>query len=138
MQSIGKLPGFAKLGLFLVLLIISAIFFFLNPEEEGVFPECIFHSVTGYYCPGCGSQRAFHNLLHLNFTGVVSNNLLFLPGMLVLIYGIALPFINRRFNTNYKNILYNKWTPLWIFIIIILFAVLRNLPYYPFSVLAPN
>ena len=25
---------------------------------------CIFHSLTGYYCPGCGGTRSFLSLLH--------------------------------------------------------------------------
>lgn len=27
-------------------------------------PKCLFRLLTGYDCPGCGSQRAFHALLH--------------------------------------------------------------------------
>lgn len=27
-------------------------------------PKCVFKVLTGYDCPGCGSQRAFHALLH--------------------------------------------------------------------------
>ncbi|MCM1292490.1 MAG: DUF2752 domain-containing protein [Bacteroides sp.] len=30
----------------------------------GHFPQCFIKSLTGYDCPGCGSQRAFHALLH--------------------------------------------------------------------------
>ena len=26
--------------------------------------KCLFRLLTGYDCPGCGSQRAFHALLH--------------------------------------------------------------------------
>ena len=25
---------------------------------------CLFHLVTGYYCPGCGGTRAIASLLH--------------------------------------------------------------------------
>jgi len=138
MHSNGKLPLVLKIVLLAVIAGIIALFFLVSPEKKGIYPECVFHSLTGYYCPGCGSQRALHSLLHLDFKGVVSNNILFLPGLVVMCYGIAIPEINRRFNKNYKNFLYNKWTPLWIFVIIILFAVLRNLPYYPFNVLAPG
>jgi hypothetical protein len=58
--------------------------------------------------------------------------------MIVVIYGVVLPAVNRKFGVNYPNFLYYKWTPLWILIIVILFAVLRNLPWYPFSLLAPG
>ncbi len=29
-----------------------------------VIPPCAFHSVTGYYCPGCGGTRAVIAMLH--------------------------------------------------------------------------
>ncbi|MDD6380922.1 MAG: DUF2752 domain-containing protein [Lachnospiraceae bacterium] len=28
------------------------------------FPACLFHKVTGLYCPGCGGTRAFLYLIH--------------------------------------------------------------------------
>lgn len=30
------------------------------------FPRCIFLQLTGLKCPGCGSQRALHALMHLD------------------------------------------------------------------------
>lgn len=138
MHSIGDLPRFAKIGLLILVPVIIGLFFFINPEKGGVFPECIFHKITGYYCPGCGSQRAFHAFLHLDVRGVLRNNLLFLPGGAAVTYGILLPVVNRVFHKNYPNVLYNKWTPLLFFAIIVAFGILRNLPYYPFSLLAPG
>ena len=29
-----------------------------------MFKVCIFHEITGLYCPGCGGTRAFFSLLH--------------------------------------------------------------------------
>jgi hypothetical protein len=138
MRSIYDLPRFAKIGLLILIPVILALFFFIKPEEGGIFPECIFHNLTGYYCPGCGSQRAFHAFLHFDVSGVLRNNILFLPGGAVVTYGILLPVVNRVFHKNYPNILYNKWTPLIIFVIIVMFGIMRNLPYYPFSMLAPG
>jgi hypothetical protein len=138
MRSIFDLPKFAKIGLVLFFAAMAALFFFFNPEEKGLFPECVFHSMTGFYCPGCGAQRAIHHFLHLEIGGVLRNNLLFLPGMAVIFYGISLPLVNRYFGTNYPNYLYNKWVPLIMFIIIVVFGILRNIPYFPFTLLAPG
>ena len=127
--NIGLLIGFTGL---------AVLFFVLNPAEHEVFPRCLFNSITGYYCPGCGSQRAIHSLLHLNFAGVVSNNFLFIPAMLLIIYHYLFPYFNRFFNWKLPNIFYFKSTPWIIFAVVILFWVLRNIPFYPFSALAPG
>ena len=48
--------------------IIGAIgLFFLylyNPQDIPIFPRCPFYALTGYKCPGCGTLRAIHALLH--------------------------------------------------------------------------
>ncbi|PYV86056.1 MAG: hypothetical protein DMG90_22080 [Acidobacteria bacterium] len=36
-----------------------------NPASSGIFPPCPFLWLTGFYCPGCGSLRALHQLLHV-------------------------------------------------------------------------
>ena len=125
-------------GLLIGMLLIAVLFFILDPNEQVIFPRCIFYSFSGYYCPGCGSQRAIHNLLHLNFSGVVQNNILFLPAVLAIIYHYLYSILNRLFNWRLPNIFYMKNTPWIIFGIILLFWLLRNLPFYPFSVLTPG
>jgi len=127
-----------RFGLLVIIVGFAVLFYFLNPVEYPVFPKCTFHSLTGYHCPGCGSQRAIHSLLHLNFKGVVGNNFLFLPAMLLVIYHYSHPVLNRAFNWKLPNIFYYKKFPWIIFITVVLFWILRNLPVYPFSVLAPN
>ena len=39
---------------------------FFDPATSGMFPPCPVHYLTGWYCPGCGSLRAIHQLLHGN------------------------------------------------------------------------
>ena len=127
-----------QIGLLTVVSILAALFYFLNPAEHQLFPKCIFYSTTGYHCPGCGSQRAIHSLLHLDFVGVVSNNILFLPAALLVVYHYAHPLLNKLFNWKLPNIFYFKSTPWIILVIVVLFWILRNLPYYPFTFLAPD
>jgi len=125
-------------GLLIIFTGLAILFFVLNPTEHEIFPKCVFNSVTGYYCPGCGSQRAIHSLLHLNFAGVVGNNFLFLPALFLLIYHYSFAFLNKKFSWKLPNIFYFKSTPWIILVVIILFWILRNLPIYPFNILAPN
>ena len=40
------------------------ILYFFNPSSSYLFPPCPFHALTGLHCPGCGSLRALHSLLH--------------------------------------------------------------------------
>jgi hypothetical protein len=127
-----------NIGLLIVFLGMAALFFVLDPAEHILFPRCIFNTITGYYCPGCGSQRAIHSLLHFNLTGVVSYNALFIPAFLLIFYHYLHPILNNLFGSKLPNIFYFKSTPWIIFGFIIVFWVARNLPFFPFSVLAPG
>lgn len=43
----------------------AVIYWKFDPSSAGFFPKCPLRSLTGLSCPGCGSQRALHHLLHL-------------------------------------------------------------------------
>ncbi len=47
---------------------------------------CLFRSLTGIYCPGCGATRAFHMLLRLD----IKTSLIYNP---VVLYSVALGLI---------------------------------------------
>lgn len=34
------------------------------PATTALYPQCVFRSLTGLDCPGCGTTRALHHLLH--------------------------------------------------------------------------
>lgn len=36
----------------------------VDPAAGGTAPRCLLRALTGYDCPGCGTQRALHALLH--------------------------------------------------------------------------
>ncbi len=118
--------------------VIAFFYFTINPNEVDFMLKCPLYSTTGVYCPGCGSQRALHHLLHGNLIKAAHNNILFLIGLLSAIYHYIIPSINKHFNKSFKSIFNKNKNLLFILILIILFWILRNIPYYPFTILAPS
>ena len=105
--------------------------------SEHLFPKCLFHVATGLHCPGCGSQRAIHNLLRGNFASALHFNLLVV---------MTLPMVLAGYVRWTLSIYHSRWQitwrapAIWIWMLlaaILLFAVLRNISVYPFSLLAP-
>jgi hypothetical protein len=43
---------------------VGALLYLYSPEATGWYPRCPFHFFTGLDCPGCGSLRALHAVLH--------------------------------------------------------------------------
>ncbi|MBT5288956.1 MAG: DUF2752 domain-containing protein [Flavobacterium sp.] len=112
----------------LVLLLVS-LYYFFNPTVSNFFPKCPFHTITGLYCPGCGSQRAIHDLMHLNIFEAINHNALM---FFAFTFGIGLYLYSKK---KFSDLIYHPKSPLIIFGIIFLFGVLRNLDKFHF--LAP-
>lgn len=89
-------------------------------------------------CAGCGGQRAFHLLLHGEFLQALRYNFLiyFLPFFLYLLWVSIEIYIfkNKRFVS--KFIFSNK-SGILVLATIIIYTVLRNIPYEPFIYLSP-
>ncbi len=65
---------------------LTALFLF-DPERTGVFPKCPFLSLSGWKCPGCGSQRAVHALLHGQIPQAIGFNALLVLSIPYLLLG---------------------------------------------------
>jgi hypothetical protein len=103
----------------------ALIFFVFDPTQVSIFPPCLFHQLTGLDCPGCGAQRALHQLLHGNFLAAFRLNALFVLS-LPLVAWFGPRFIARTLKG--ESISWNaRW--LWCYLAAwIIFGVLRNLP----------
>lgn len=98
-----------------------------DPAAEGSwFPRCVFKSLTGLDCPGCGSQRAIHALLHGRFAEALRLNALFVVELpLLLLLGIValLPGRLRRL----RRLLVSQGFILSLLATIVIFTVARNI-----------
>ena len=61
---------------------------------------CLFHTLTGLECPGCGMTRAFHAISHGDFAAAINYNIfapvVYLCFMLILLSDIASLTMGRR------------------------------------------
>ncbi len=124
-------------GLFVVSGVIFAVGYF-NPVTAGFFPVCPLYATTGIYCPGCGLTRGYHALFHGDILSALHFNAL-LP-FYTLIFGYVLVsavfIVARGRGLSYK--IFRPWMMYGFLAIALVFAVLRNIPAYPFNLLAPG
>jgi Protein of unknown function (DUF2752) len=112
----------------------AATYLFLFDPAKGIgYPSCPFRMLTGWQCPGCGTTRALHQLLHGHPVTAFELNPLLI---------VALPLIAFALFTYTRSAISNKeitstllpakysWV---IFGVIITFWVFRNTPLYPFA-----
>ena len=127
-----------KIGLLVFTVAMAFLYFYEMSTGNYSQIKCLLYSNTGIYCPGCGSQRATHELLHFNFLGMFHQNLLYVLGLVILGYHLLITSINFIFKKNIYNFVFHPKTPLVLLLLIVLFWILRNIPVYPFNLLAPK
>ena len=89
--------------------------------------SCPIHSLTGIFCPGCGSTRAARALLRGDLELAFHNNALLLISPVLVLVGVLI----SKYSKN------RMWLYLFIgtlFVLVVTFTVLRN---QAGSVLAP-
>ncbi|WP_305805302.1 DUF2752 domain-containing protein [Stenotrophomonas sp. YIM B06876] len=108
-----------------------------DPNAAGnPFPPCMFHAFTGYYCIGCGLTRALHALLHGDLLRAFALN----PLGLITLGLIPLMTLSSA-----------GWQPRWLqplmgivmepklwLVLLPAYWIARNLPWFPFTLLAPG
>ena len=115
----------------------AAVVYTVDPRNPGSYPICPFLGLTGCFCPGCGTLRALHQLLHGNVLSAMGYN-----PMTVLL----LPFLGYAFITGALRA-FRLPTPTRVFVphqliwglltAVLAFWALRNVPVGPLAWLAP-
>lgn len=94
---------------------------------------CLFHKLTGLYCPGCGMTRAVYSFMELDFKNGFRNNFLLVLLIPVAVYYLIkyiYYFINGKVVNNGAFI--NQKVVAVLLVIAILFGFLRNFDYFSF------
>ena len=115
----------------------TILVFFFDPGSTR-YPPCFFKLITGLQCPGCGSARASYHLLHGHLLTAIDYNLLFTATLpLVAIDGASRLFSNRE-NSIQKFRVFDYIRGWQVLLIVMIFWIFRNLPFYPFSLLSSD
>lgn len=119
----------------------TAILYTVDPNRTNLYPTCPLYQRTGIYCAGCGATRAAFALVHGRVLEAMHDNILLVA---------AVPFLlwqgGRYFSRVWRE---ETWPELsltsrqlgWFLGLglglMLLFMILRNLPFAPFTLLAP-
>ncbi len=116
----------------------AALLYWVPPTPGGIYPRCLFRSLTGLHCPGCGSTRCLHALLHGDLRQAAAYNVLLV---------LALPFLAAcgvRFlwYRGRPRTAPGRRLPAWairvLFGVVVAYWILRNIDCPPFHLLAPH
>lgn len=139
-------PGIVKkkiriLIMMLVLLILLAgsLFLYYHSPKGGLMLACPIQALTGYHCPGCGAGRACYAILHRQWYQAFRYNplLVILLPWIILYYTICgvqwVVYGRERLSIHIPERI-----PLIIFIVLIIYGIVRNIEVYPLMLLAPT
>lgn len=101
----------------------------VDPNRPGHYPTCPFLYLTGYYCPGCGSLRALHDLVaHGDLAAALRRNpltVVMIPFVMAawLLWALRLAGLTTWTPTRIR--------PAWIWaylVLLVVYWVARNVP----------
>lgn len=116
----------------------GALYLYFHDPYQYPLP-CIIKLLTGMYCPGCGAGRACFSILHGKFFDAFCYN-----PLLVILLPFAGGYIAARgidwavTGGNHIDGKISIKLLLAVLIIILVYGILRNIPVFPFSLLAPG
>ena len=121
--SVGLLIGLV------MMLAAGATLFVFNPVEHAFYPQCYFHQVTGWQCPGCGGLRAMHQLLHGHLLTALHLNVLAVASLPMFGWLLGREFLGgqRGIGTHQFVSTRRVWGGVAVLLV---FWVLRNLPMF--------
>lgn len=130
-------PRLAYVALAVLASLGVAMLYTFDPRNGDAYPVCPFFGLTGYHCPGCGTLRALHQLLHGNVIGAFGYNPLMILSLPFIAYSYAAG-ATRAFHVPLLPRIFIPPAWIWALLVgVVAFWVLRNVPVAPLTFLAP-
>ena len=123
-----RLPGYQAAAIALAPLA-CAVLYLRDPADGGFYPPCPFRAMTGLDCPGCGTGRALHRVLHGNAIEAFDLNplaMLMLPVLGLMVASSVASALQIR---KIPRIRAPGWAIWALPAVVITFWIARNLPF---------
>lgn len=113
-----------------IIVLIAAVFgvmlFYYDPETSDIFPKCPFYALTGLKCPGCGTQRALHDLLTGDFVAAMGHNAFLLVSVPLCAFYGGVEIVHTRCPRFYNKIM--SPAAIWALLgVIVTWWIVRNI-----------
>jgi len=110
-------------------LLFVGIFFYYDPTGSNFFPKCPFLAFTGLKCPGCGSQRALHDLLNFRLGDAFRHHPLLVISIPYLLLGFVFEMKKEKSARmlRWRQKLFGTTAIYIVLVIVIAYWILRNL-----------
>jgi hypothetical protein len=115
------------LALTALAVVAAGLIYTFDPARTLGYPFCLLHRVTGLNCPGCGMLRALHHLAHGRICTAFGYNPLLVLGL----------FAGAPLLWWYRTRPMPPALPWLVLAVFLVYGVARNLPWWPFTMLAP-
>ena len=110
-------------GTILMLVVVYSLF---NPEKCQIFPQCPFRQLTGLLCPGCGSQRAIHQLLNGHLLSAIRHNVFLVVTLPWISAIIIFKYFARNKGEQINRILLKRGVVNTYLLVLIIWWIYRN------------
>jgi hypothetical protein len=103
-----------------------AIVYQFPPAEYSFYPRCPIYLATHWLCPGCGSTRALHSLLHLDIQSALRYNALFtLLFPIACLWIVFIVYRTMRYD-QFPNLAFPRSLAVCLIVTVVLFTIARN------------
>ena len=117
--------------LFWVIIIIVSLgltYFYIDPATFYIVPKCPFRLLTGFDCPACGIQRAFHHLLHCDWGIAIRYNYFLVVSVPYFVLVFVTTFSNNMYIQKARVYIQHPITVRIVLVLTLLWWILRNIP----------
>lgn len=114
-------------------LVCAAVWFGDPTTPGGPLPVCPTKALLGIDCPGCGSMRMLYSVMHGDLLAAVKFNALAVLALVLLVFAFATWTYGRVIGRRMWSWQQYRWSALVTMMLVLVWFVVRNLPFAPFT-----